>query len=238
MQGLWSTHRRSKINLNSLQPQTPGTVSEPGTPRLEDTSGAITPPTEQLKNSSINPINLSDNQDSPAIESNLKPASTKRKLRSSRLATGEESSKRYKATSASEKDYSAPSARLADVGGSQACIEKLLELVAMPLCHPEIYLHTGVQPPRGVLLHGPPGCGKTLLANAIAGVCNLHLFFSTVAIACAHQELGVPFISVSAPSIVSGMSGESEKTLRDTFEEAKVAAFIWYNYTARHSYCF
>jgi ribosome biogenesis ATPase len=85
-------------------------------------------------------------------------------------------------------------------------VEKMLELVAMPLCHPEIYLHTGVQPPRGVLLHGPPGCGKTLLANAIAG------------------ELGVPFISISAPSIVSGMSGESEKTLRDTFEEAKRVA--------------
>ncbi|KAG8936153.1 hypothetical protein FRC02_004181 [Tulasnella sp. 418] len=82
----------------------------------------------------------------------------------------------------------------------------MLELVAMPLCHPEVYLHTGVQPPRGVLLHGPPGCGKTLLANAIAG------------------ELGVPFISVAAPSIVSGMSGESEKTLRDTFEEAKRVA--------------
>ncbi|KAI0050523.1 AAA-domain-containing protein [Auriscalpium vulgare] len=82
----------------------------------------------------------------------------------------------------------------------------MLELVAMPLSHPEIYLHTGVQPPRGVLLHGPPGCGKTLLANAIGG------------------ELGLPFISISAPSIVSGMSGESEKTLRETFEEAKRVA--------------
>jgi ribosome biogenesis ATPase len=95
---------------------------------------------------------------------------------------------------------------LSDLGGVEACVEKMLELVAMPLCHPEIYLHTGVQPPRGVLLHGPPGCGKTLLANAIAG------------------ELGVPFISISAPSIVSGMSGESEKTLRDTFDEAKRVA--------------
>ncbi|KAI0281733.1 P-loop containing nucleoside triphosphate hydrolase protein [Russula brevipes] len=82
----------------------------------------------------------------------------------------------------------------------------MLELVAMPLTHPEVYLHTGVHPPRGVLLHGPPGCGKTMLANAIGG------------------ELGVPFISVSAPSIVSGMSGESEKTLRETFEEAKRVA--------------
>ncbi|KAJ2693069.1 Ribosome biogenesis ATPase rix7, partial [Coemansia sp. RSA 1285] len=82
----------------------------------------------------------------------------------------------------------------------------VLELIVMPLKHPEIYLHTGVQPPRGVLLHGPPGCGKTLLANAIAG------------------EVGVPFIQISAPSIVSGMSGESEKKLREVFEEARELA--------------
>ncbi|CAJ0642358.1 4794_t:CDS:10 [Entrophospora sp. SA101] len=98
---------------------------------------------------------------------------------------------------------SLPNARLSDLGGIDSCIEEVLELIAMPLAHPEIYLHTGVQPPRGILLHGPPGCGKTLLANAIAG------------------ELGVSFISISAPSIVSGMSGESEKKIRDVFEEAK-----------------
>lgn len=101
------------------------------------------------------------------------PAS-KRKTRSTRTADGVEarSSKRIKtASTAISKDHTPPSTRLSDLGGVQPCVEKMLELVAMPLCHPEVYLHTGIQPPRGVLLHGPPGCGKTLLANAIAGVC-------------------------------------------------------------------
>lgn len=63
-----------------------------------------------------------------------------------------------------------PKAKLSDLGGIDHCIEEIMELIAMPLAHPEVYLHTGVQPPRGVLLHGPPGCGKTRLAHAIAGV--------------------------------------------------------------------
>ncbi|KAJ2493235.1 Ribosome biogenesis ATPase rix7 [Coemansia sp. RSA 2050] len=105
--------------------------------------------------------------------------------------------------SADHTRHAPPETRLSNLGGVDSCIEEVLELIVMPLKHPEIYLHTGVQPPRGVLLHGPPGCGKTLLANAIAG------------------EVGVPFLQISAPSIVSGMSGESEKKLREVFEEAR-----------------
>lgn len=92
---------------------------------------------------------------------------------------------------------------LADLGGLDDVLQELGDLVILPLTRPQVYLSSNVQPPRGVLLHGPPGCGKTMVANAFAA------------------ELGVPFIAISAPSIVSGMSGESEKALREHFEEAK-----------------
>lgn len=95
-----------------------------------------------------------------------------------------------------------PTTRLKDLGGVSNALDQILELIAMPLCHPEIYSHTGVKPPRGVLLHGPPGCGKTMLAGALAG------------------DLNVPLLSISSPTIVSGTSGESEQTLRQLFEQA------------------
>lgn len=131
-----------------------------------------------------------------------KKAGGKRKLRSTRSQESAPKRGRMARTSRTDK-YEAPMTRLRDIGGVALAIEKALELVAMPLCHPEIYLHTGVTPPRGVLFHGPPGCGKTMMAGALAG------------------ELNVPFLSISAPSIVAGTSGESEKALRDTFEEAQ-----------------
>uniref|UniRef100_A0AAY5K0R4 AAA+ ATPase domain-containing protein n=1 Tax=Esox lucius TaxID=8010 RepID=A0AAY5K0R4_ESOLU len=68
--------------------------------------------------------------------------------------------------------------------------------------HPEVYEQLGVVPPRGFLLHGPPGCGKTLLAQAVAG------------------EMELPMLKVSAPELVSGVSGESEQKLRELFEQA------------------
>lgn len=99
-----------------------------------------------------------------------------------------------------------PSLRLADLGGIDRILQDVRELIEYPLKHPEIYVHLGVEPPRGVLLHGPPGCGKTMLATAIAG------------------ELGVPFFKVSAPEIVSGMSGESEEKIRSLFDRAAAEA--------------
>lgn len=99
-----------------------------------------------------------------------------------------------------------PKTRYSELGGIEAVIDDVRELIERPFRHPEIYRHLGVESPRGILLHGPPGCGKTCLASAIAG------------------ELGVPLIKVAAPEVVSGMSGESEGRLRDLFEQAKQAA--------------
>ncbi|KAJ9646292.1 Ribosome biogenesis ATPase rix7 [Knufia peltigerae] len=128
---------------------------------------------------------------------------------SKRLTNGEPPAKRRKARDVPRDtiDHSAPTyINLASLGGVDNVIQQFEDLLVLPMTRPEIYTSSKVQPPRGVLIHGPPGCGKTMIANAFAA------------------ELGVNFISISAPSIVSGMSGESEKALREHFEEAKRCA--------------
>jgi ribosome biogenesis ATPase len=99
-----------------------------------------------------------------------------------------------------------PSERYSDLGGMGDVLTQIRQLVEYPLVRPELYRHLGVDPPRGVLLRGPPGCGKTHLVNSIAG------------------QLGVPYFRVSSPELVSGMSGESEARIRELFQAASDSA--------------
>jgi len=89
-----------------------------------------------------------------------------------------------------------------DLGGIGSAIDQLRELVELPLRYPEIFERLGVDPPRGVLLHGPPGTGKTRLARAVA------------------NESDANFFHIAGPEIMGSAYGESEKRLRDMFEQA------------------
>ncbi|KAJ1632952.1 P-loop containing nucleoside triphosphate hydrolase protein [Pavlovales sp. CCMP2436] len=94
----------------------------------------------------------------------------------------------------------------ADVGGCGKAIKQLREIVELPLRHPTVFKKVGVRPPRGVLLHGPPGCGKTLLAKAVA------------------TEAGVTMRVLHGPEIASAKPGEAEGMLRKAFDEAAKSA--------------
>ncbi|MCX8190626.1 MAG: CDC48 family AAA ATPase [Candidatus Aenigmarchaeota archaeon] len=90
-----------------------------------------------------------------------------------------------------------------DIGGMKPVVEKVREMIELPLRYPEIFERLGIEPPKGVLLYGPPGTGKTLLAKAVA------------------NESGAYFISVNGPEFLSKFYGESENNLRKIFEEAE-----------------
>ncbi|MEY4721936.1 MAG: hypothetical protein RIQ46_1661 [Pseudomonadota bacterium] len=93
-----------------------------------------------------------------------------------------------------------------DVGGMEDTIRQLREMVELPLRYPELFTRLGVDPPKGVLLHGPPGTGKTRLARAVA------------------NESEAQFFTINGPEIMGSAYGESEKRLREVFEEAGKAA--------------
>ncbi|TYC89338.1 CDC48 family AAA ATPase [Novosphingobium sp. BW1] len=93
-----------------------------------------------------------------------------------------------------------------DVGGMEDTIRQLREMVELPLRYPELFTRLGVAPPKGVLLHGPPGTGKTRLAQAVA------------------NESEANFFSINGPEIMGSGYGDSEKALREVFEEATKAA--------------
>ncbi|CAL4929065.1 unnamed protein product [Urochloa decumbens] len=90
-----------------------------------------------------------------------------------------------------------------DVGGMRKQLAQIRELVELPLRHPQLFKSIGVKPPKGILLYGPPGSGKTLIARAVA------------------NETGAFFFCINGPEIMSKLAGESESNLRKAFEEAE-----------------
>ena len=93
-----------------------------------------------------------------------------------------------------------------DVGGQSEVKQQLKEAIEWPLNHPEVFKRLGISPPRGLLMYGPPGCSKTLMAKALA------------------TESGLNFISIKGPELFSKYLGESEKAVRDVFRKARNAA--------------
>ncbi|KAJ3515828.1 hypothetical protein NLJ89_g1506 [Agrocybe chaxingu] len=102
--------------------------------------------------------------------------------------------------------FETPPVRYSDVGGQAGVIQKLKEAVEWPLLHPEAFQRLGVRPPKGVLLYGPPGCSKTVLARACA---------------C---ESGVNFVAVKGPELLNKFVGESERAVREIFRKARAAS--------------
>ncbi|CAM9124614.1 unnamed protein product [Ectocarpus fasciculatus] len=99
-----------------------------------------------------------------------------------------------------------PSVKWGDIGGMEGVKQSLREVVEWPLRHPEAFLRMGMSPPRGVLLYGPPGCSKTLMARALA------------------TESGMNFLAVKGPELLSKWLGESERAMQALFKRARAAA--------------
>jgi transitional endoplasmic reticulum ATPase len=96
-----------------------------------------------------------------------------------------------------------PSVTYEDVGGLEGVLQRIREMIELPLKHPEIFSRLGIDPPKGILLYGPPGTGKTLIARAVA------------------NEAGASFFAIQGPEIMSKFYGQSEERLREIFSEAE-----------------
>src|SRR5918999_814633 len=118
---------------------------------------------------------------------------------STNITVSEESAKAIQIS----KEGGVPSITYEDIGGLGNAVERVREMIELPLRHPELFKRLGVEAPKGVLLHGPPGTGKTLLAKAIA------------------SETNSNFYTIGGPEIMSKYYGESEEKLRNVFQQAE-----------------
>lgn len=151
------------------------------------------------------PDNTATNQTDVPIRESVKNLRTHKKKNKTSAETTDSQSLNKKGAKAKSPELQYPSLRFEDVGGNEDTLTEVCKLL-IHIRHPEVYQQLGMVPPRGFLLHGPPGCGKTLLAQAVAG------------------ELQLPMLKVSAPELVSGVSGESEQKLRELFDLAVSSA--------------
>ncbi|MEM3489550.1 MAG: AAA family ATPase, partial [Nitrososphaerota archaeon] len=109
-------------------------------------------------------------------------------------------------TALREVEIETPTVHWEDIGGLHEVKQRLIEAIQWPLEYPEKFERLGIKPPKGILLYGPPGCGKTLLAKAVA------------------TEAEANFITIKGPEIYSKWVGESEKAIREVFRKARQAA--------------
>ncbi|KAF7645011.1 hypothetical protein LDENG_00211690, partial [Lucifuga dentata] len=184
---LMSLYRRGQpeTSSSSLRGEQPATTPTP------------TPGSGTLVSSGAILIDLCEEEASSTLATHQS-----KKRKKSRTPEPATQSKKVKTKSA-ELQY--PTLKLEDVGGNEETLTELCKLL-VHMRHPEVYQQLGMVPLRGFLLHGPPGCGKTLLAQAVAG------------------ELELPMLKVSSPELVSGVSGESEQKLRELFDLAMSSA--------------
>ncbi|QSL65331.1 hypothetical protein MERGE_002641 [Pneumocystis wakefieldiae] len=99
-----------------------------------------------------------------------------------------------------------PHVRWSDIGGQEIIKQKLREAIEWPLTHPETFSRLGISPPKGILLYGPPGCSKTLIAKAAA------------------TEAGINFFAIKGPEVFNKYVGESERAIREIFRKARLAS--------------
>ena len=119
------------------------------------------------------------------------------------VLVGEQTELNVKTEAMEAKETVAPSVTYDDVGGLEEELQRVREMIELPLKHPELFDRLGIDPPKGVLLYGPPGTGKTLIAKAVA------------------NEAGAQFFSIQGPEIISKYYGQSVEKLREKFEEAE-----------------
>jgi len=163
-----------------------------------------------LENSIINGIVVEETEKKKKISDIRKK---KRKLKENRSTKNEDTKKNSQTSEQFNSNMSILPSEIPNFGfeslaGIENILEEVKKIVEWPMLFPRIYNELGAKPSNGILLHGPPGCGKSLLANAIVGELGKRI-----------KEL--VYFKVSGPELISGMSGESEANIRSLFNAAK-----------------